>query len=533
MCGTIGGTSAWGVDGHLNELDRRFADDVVATFAVPVRNAIERECGHVYSDADLASAAWEILADDDGAADPRESATDRLLRLARDRAQEGDRMPVPGHEEVVAYAGASSPSGVWRMTLPEVHAREMSLATGIDENQVLALGVTGWDPLALWMSVTLSGRTPDRSGPDSAVASASFANPSAERLYFAFVSRLAAGLLEYADKRWEDRTHLSLDDAFHEDLLALEHTSGRGTKASSPPPWYKAILNVCDKAVTWVGKAVASRGPQVCLENTNPEYVACVGASQVRRMWPTVTKAEAFRWILEGGTLRVPDVTVERGDDDTIVIRTLPTYEVSASAGVNDSLWRQVMERRHSPVPREVSPSITASESLKRERATSKDMTSTVSYLTYLLCELVVHDLRSWYPEESERVKETEHRPPRLAGVKKKGEFRPRPHDGWERCLEACLMIALRKRLCGKDDAIGFGESHCDWADVEKYWDNRSRAARDHVGKVGADRELIPAFRHLHVDAADWLDSDDELATAPDKSNPFVEPWPATFTELG
>lgn len=521
------GSEAWLAIGHLDHLDQLFVDDVVETFAKPVRSALAPD-----------------------GTEPAEGFLRKLLDEAREREPLGDSLGIPGHGGVVAYAGAGSWEWLRSATLPELHFRELALDMGVGDHQVAGMGPAMWDPLVLWLAQVLSGRTPDRVGEKGELLSTSFEDETATSLYVGFIGRLSSGLLEYADETWK-RSHPSLDSAFSEDLLALRGKRPLRWDYEAPPPeWYRALLDICEEAVSWVDGQLGAREPAFDARGVNPEFLACVGARLVHRMWPTVTEAAALRWIAEGGNLSVPDLTVERGDErGSIVVRMHTSYRPSEQTPYNAEVWEEIYRHRDADGPQEVPVTMTYGDVRARWPEESKRREGTLTLVSSLFCRLVAFDLSSWYPEDS-TADDEKPTTVKASRVRRTGaDYMPRRHDGWLGCVRCCLAITLRGRLMGKRDRPDFenrramtrgdhaGERRKNWSDwsaVSEYLRTMDRAARQYNERLAREEGVLPVLRFLRMDTS----GHPALAKADPKgmhgkTNRYIEPYRKEFTRLG
>lgn len=419
---------------------------------------------------------------------------------------------MPADERVAALeelAVARKPLGS-QARLPEssvmAYAREAGLEaildafSSMDDGHLPLLESVGNSMLAASISRYLSERR--RPGPPGLVNSVyefvSLTDVSGDAHdpdYVGALARLASGLVDYSDRTWRT-SHATLADAMAEDLLDYGERSPRTrltvrratvVRAIYRPVWHDELVRIGHEAVEatgWVGGR-----PDDLLAGIlcNPEYAAARTSEVLTRAFPTVGGLDALRWLLVGGTLEVPDVTVRAspGQDSSFVVTTSRGFSDPPTKYYGNALVSEMLGHRRDARPYAIPLDVTEYMERVVESAQGyvddRRPSTTADHIAHVFANLVAQDLSAIlgvpYP-----------------GVPRTPPAKPLPHESWLRCVEMCLGIAVRELLgvdvdgmlldeiekgamSGRTCRLDYGRRRDSWDVVCAYFDNEGKKA--------------------------------------------------------
>ena len=324
------------VGGHLRGHEVRLIRDLDAIVGTAIRLNL----------------ANEVDGFDAMSADERVVALEELA-VARKPLGSQARLPESG---VMAYAGDDD-TGLEAI---------LDACSSMDDGRLPLLESVGNSMLAASISRYLSERRrPGPPGPvDNVYEFVSLTDVSDDAQdpdYVGVLRRLASGLVDYSDRTW-DTSHASLADAMAEDLLDYGDRSRRTCltvrRATDVctiyrPVWHDELVRIAREAVEATGWVGGRPDDLLAGIRCNPEYAAARASDVLARAFPTVGGIGALRWLLVGGTLEVPDVTVRAnpGQDSSFVVTTSRGFSEPPNKHYGNALMRAILGHRRDARP--------------------------------------------------------------------------------------------------------------------------------------------------------------------------------------
>lgn len=510
------------VDGHLSGYELNFVYDADAMYAEPIRRALKREV-----------AGFDDMTDAD--------RVEALVKLAEARPKVGPSMRIPG-TDTRAYAGTVDESDLEARFLGAPMIEDVSRALGggwpsgglpsgdqWSSGGVPIAGALGNKALAVAMLHAVGERRPDWLQPSEELLEdlrsivdldpldvidpplVADGHPFAQD-WPTLRDALEESICAYANDKW-GKNYTSFYDAMGEDLLAMGESSpvvrlpvernspAVGQRANkktvstvSVPMWLPDLVDICREAIKWLGWTREYRETVPKDSDVSPEYLACVAADAMARMFPTLEETEALRWLVCGDILVIPDLVVRASGPFSFTVSTGRSFDASSRKYENGDVWKDVLEHRRDAEPYAVPLNLTGYVDDRvedRYGIGDRHETTAQDYLSYQVAHILRHDLEedvgavesgaggSWKDDEKTTRREA------IDGPR---VYRPRPHEGWLGCVEMCLGIALREllgqegaRACGKRKA---GEP--DWSQVTGYLGNERRKAQKFIWAVAS-----------------------------------------------